>query len=130
MHITDKQFATILLDSDMQHNTLVNALIISDKLLKRYGQSIYSNAYQDLIADIAPEVTIILKAAKQANKASPEQIRHITKIVKQLAKEYKPNFVIQSPDTVTKELETYLQNKIQKADIDTQKDKTNAIMIQ
>lgn len=130
MHITDKQFATILLDSDMQHNTLVNALIISDKLLKRYGQSIYSNTYQDLIADIAPEVTIILKAAKQANKASPEQIRHITKIVKQLAKEYKPSFVIQSPDAVTKELETYLQNKIQKADIDTQKDKTNAIMIQ
>ncbi len=129
MYVTDKQFATILLESGIEENSLVNAVLTANKLLKRYGQSIYSKTYRELVENIAPETAAVLYAAKEVNKHNAEKLRHIAKLLKNMANNYQPTFTIQSPSEVTEKLETYLQKKITNAQIDTQEIQTNMVHI-
>jgi hydroxymethylpyrimidine/phosphomethylpyrimidine kinase len=129
MHITDKQFATILLDAGRNTNVLVDAVITASKLLKRYGQSIHAKIYVQLIDTIAPEASVVLHAAKQANKNSAEKLRHIIKIIKTIAKTYEPTFVIQGQASSIDKIENYLTKKTQNAHIDKQEIQTNMVSI-
>jgi len=130
MYVTDKQFAAILLDSGIEENSLVNAVITANKLLKRYWQSIYSKAYSELVENISPETAAVLYAAKEVDKNSSDKLRHIAKLLKSMASNYQPTFTIQSPSEVTEKLETYLQNKVKDSHIDTEEIQTNMINIQ
>lgn len=129
MHITDKQFTAILLDAGRDANTLVNAVTTASKLLKRYGQSIYAKTYMQLIDTTAPEASVILHVAKQANKNNAEKLRHIIKIIKTEAKNYEPTFVVQWHTGSIDKVETYLEQKIEKSHIDKQEVETNMISI-
>jgi hypothetical protein len=129
MYVTDRQFATILLESWMTENHLIDAVIIASKLLKRYGQAIYTKGYNQLIENIAPEASVILHAAKQANKNSTEKLRHITKLLKSMTTEYKPTFVIQSNQDTIEKVESYLLQKVENAQIDKQTTQTNMVNI-
>lgn len=118
MYTTDKQFADILIETGINHNTLVDAAIIASKLLKRYGQAIYSSSYAQAIQDASPEAAAILIAAKNTGKATAEKLRHIVKILKNTAENYQPHFIVHGRTEVVKELESFVHKQQKDALVD------------
>lgn len=129
MYITDKQFAQMLIQTDINHNVLVDATIVASKLLKRYGQAVYSTTYTQVIQESSPEAAAVLIAAKDTGKSTPEKLRHIVKILKNIAKNYKPHFVVQGRDAVVKELESFVHKQQQNAQIDTHTSQDDTVTI-
>jgi hypothetical protein len=118
MYTTDKQFAHMLIQTNIDHNILVDAAIVASKLLKRYGQAIYSSGYTQAIQETSPEAAAILIAAKNAGKSTAEKLRHIVKILKNTAENYQPHFVVHGRTEVIKELESFVHKQQKDAHVD------------
>jgi len=118
MYTTDKQFAHMLLQTQIDHNVLVQATIAASKLLKRYGKVVYTTTYAKAIADVSPETAAILIASNDAGKATAEKLRHIVKILKNIATEYQPHFVVHGRTEIVKELDAFVHKQQKDAHID------------
>lgn len=118
MYTTDKQFAHMLIQTQIDHNVLVQATIAASKLLKRYGKVVYSTIYIKIIEDTSPETAAILIAAKNTEKATAEKLRHIVKILKNIAENYQPHFVVHGRMEVVKELESFVHKQQKDAQVD------------
>lgn len=118
MYTTDKQFAHMLLQTQIDHNVLVQATIAASKLLKRYGKVVYTTTYAKVIADASPETAAVLIAANNAGKATPEKLRHIVKILKTIATEYQPHFVVHWRAEIVKELDAFVHKQEKDAHVD------------
>ncbi len=118
MYTTDKQFAHMLLQTQIDHNVLVQATIAASKLLKRYGKVVYTTTYAKVIADASPEAAAILIAANNAGKATPEKLRHIVKILKTIATEYQPHFIVHGRTEIVKELDAFVHKQEKDAHVD------------
>jgi len=118
MYTTNKQFADILIKTGINHNTLVDAAIVASKLLKRYGQAIFSSSYAQAIQEASPEAAAILIAAKNTGKATAEKLRHIVKILKNTAENYQPHFVVHGRTEIVNELESFVHKQQKDALVD------------
>lgn len=127
--MTDKQFANMLLTAGIQENVLVDATIAASKLLKRYGQSVYSAQYSDIIQQASPETAAVLISAKNVGKNDARVLTHIVKVIKESSKNYKPIFVIKSNKKVMEDAEKFVTKQNANATIDKQEAENDQVVI-
>lgn len=108
----------MLIQTNINHNVLVDAAIAASKLLKRYGQSVYSSVYSQAIQEASPETAAIIIAAKTTGKDTAEKLRHIVKILKNTAEQYQPHFVVHGREEVLTEIDAFVHKQEKDAHID------------
>lgn len=101
MYITNKEFATALLKTGIKSNIIVESLMIASKLLKKYGQTAYSEKYRKIIEENSPETGAILAFAKKMKKNKTDILKSTIQRVKDIADDYHETFVVKThPDII------------------------------
>lgn len=112
MRITDKQFALILKKNSDNTNNIVHLLQTSIKVLKEYGQNVFTKEYMEAIIHVDEDVGKILVSLKHAWKTKISNITSILRLLKENNKNYKHQYTITTPkDTDTKIIKSFIHKK-------------------
>lgn len=123
MRITDRQFASILRESSSDTNNIVHLLQTSMKVLKKYGQNVFTKEYMEAITNVDQNLAKILISLKHAWKIKVSNITSILRLVKENNKNYKHEYRIQRPKNAnTKQIESFIHDKDKEQSIIEQED--------
>lgn len=120
MYITNKEFATALLKTGIKSNIIVEALITASKLLKKYGQTAYSEKYKKIIEENSPETGAILAFAKKMKKNKVDILKSTIQRVKDMSDDYHETFVVKTHPDIIQNAAKYITEWHKNAEIDSQ----------
>lgn len=101
MHITDKSLAIKIAQQMSDANEVIDHLIIIKKMIKKRGQSIFSDRLWTIIYDANAGVWDLIKLLKKTSKNKVTSITNIIRYIKQESKQYNKTFTIMSNDLST-----------------------------
>lgn len=114
MRLTDKQFVEQVLETNANPNDLIVSLEVVAKLLKKYGKIVYSKDFANSIKDISSEVYNLLFALKVSSKDDKNTIKNIIMLIKRMAKDYNPQFVVKTDSkTHNTQIQDFLNKKFE-----------------
>jgi hemoglobin-like flavoprotein len=96
MYITPKQCARGLIEAFTDTNTLIHVLQAARVLIKREGKKLQSSVYKNVISTSEPTLLELLQVLHKLNKDNDRDITALISAVKELANDYKSEFVINS----------------------------------
>lgn len=96
MKLTNTNLIGILLWSGINPNQLIDLFFVVSKLNKRFWRLLFSSKYIDEIYNIDKTVWDIIVILKKTNKIQYQDVKNLISIVKNNAKDYSPEFNINS----------------------------------
>lgn len=119
MRLDNTAIVHTLLESKIPTNDLVVYFDSIIKILKKYGKNIQSTTFAGIIKDVDPTLTKMIEMLVMTNKCTIADVKALTKLLKQTAKDYKQVFAVELTDNAHhgKAIEEKLATKFAQAHI-------------
>lgn len=121
MYITQQQLAKRLVQDTPATDTLLVVLHVVQKLISIYGKNTFHPSIQEQIQKVVPAVATCCSILKKTGKTKNADIKSLILLVKQEAKNYTKEFIVQWTEGAVQEIQAFISQKFGEVAIDAKK---------